>query len=154
MHHQFTTSYWLNMWSSSNDSQWSKSLKTLKWCMSCVWIDLLSWVCELEREKSRENKEKCVVNCWRIITSSQSNDGIYSMGEWGEEEHKIPNVRASRNLLLKWLTHKLLVRLPIITKFRISSMCSSHDLLEVLQSRANHKIPWLVQFFTNCRLSH
>lgn len=158
------------MWSSSNDSQWSKSLKTLGWCMCCVWIDLLSWVCELEREKSRENKEKCVVNCWMIITSSQmvflrfslknssynfvGNDGIYNMGEWGEETHKIPNVRASRDLLMSWLTRKLLVRLPVITKFRISSMCSSHDLLGVLQSRTSHKITLLVQFFTNCRLSH
>jgi len=138
--------------------------------MSCVWINLLFWVCELEREKSRENKEKCVVNCWMIITSSQmvflrfflknssynfvGNDGIYSMSEWGEEMHKISNVKASHDLLVSWLTRKLLVRVPVITKFQISSMCSSHDLLGVLQSQANHEITWVVQFFTNCRLSH
>lgn len=166
MQHQFTTSYQLKMWSSSKDSQWSKSLKTLRWCMSCVWIDLLSWVCELQREESRENKEKCVVNCWMIITSSQMvflrfslKDSSYNFvgncciyrGERGEETHKIPDVKASCDLLLSWLTHKLLM--SDITEFRISSMYLSHDLLWVLQSRTSYEITWLVQFFTNCRLN-
>ena len=77
--------------------------------MGCIWIDLISWVCE-EREESRDNKEKCVVDCSMTITNFQmvflgfspknspynfvGNEDIYDLGERGEDSNKITVVRA------------------------------------------------------------
>ena len=60
-----------------------------------------------------------------------SNKSIHSVGEGGEELHKIPVVRVFPGSLVTWLSCEQVAKHPGITYVWNSCMCSSRDLLQI-----------------------